>query len=72
MIRGLPLGPIASPGLKSIKAALYPADVNYLFFVSMNNGRHHFSLTGKEHLRAVKHFQINGYNKAFDAKEKSN
>lgn len=69
-IKGLPLGPIASPGFKSIKAALYPADVDYLFFVSMNNGRHHFSLTGKEHLKAVQHFQINGYNKAIDGKEK--
>ncbi|HEC97763.1 MAG TPA: endolytic transglycosylase MltG [Nitrospirae bacterium] len=53
VIRGLPPGPIASPGLKSIMAALYPADVPYLFFVSDNNGRHRFSTTEAEHRKAV-------------------
>ena len=53
IIRGLPPGPIASPGLKSIMAALYPADVPYLFFVSDNNGRHRFSTTEAEHRKAV-------------------
>lgn len=56
-ITGLPPGPIANPGLKSIKAALYPADVNYLFFVSKNDGTHHFSRTAKEHNEAVVKYQ---------------
>jgi UPF0755 protein len=54
VIKGLPPGPIASPGLKSILAALYPADVPYLYFVSSSNGRHHFSVTGAEHIKAVR------------------
>lgn len=53
VIKGLPPGPIASPGIKSIKAALFPADVAYLFFVSKNDGTHHFSKTGEEHVEAV-------------------
>lgn len=56
-IKGLPPGPIASPGIKSIKAALYPADANYLYFVSKNDGTHHFSHTGEEHLKAVMLYQ---------------
>ena len=55
---GLPPTPIASPGKDSIMAALYPADVDYLYFVSKNNGEHHFSSTLKEHLRAVRKFQL--------------
>jgi UPF0755 protein len=59
-IRGLPPGPIASPGLDSIRAALYPADVDYLYFVSKHNGRHHFSKTREEHLRAVRLYRKQG------------
>ncbi len=59
-IRGLPPGPIASPGLDSIRAALYPADVEYLYFVSKHNGRHHFSKTREEHLRAVRLYRRQG------------
>jgi len=59
-IKGLPPGPIASPGLASIKAALNPADVDYLFFVSKNDGTHFFSRTGKEHVKAVALYQQNG------------
>jgi len=40
---GLPPGPICSPGMDSIKAALYPADTNNLFFVSAGNGFHLFA-----------------------------
>ncbi len=54
VIKGLPPGPIASPGIKSINAALYPANVPYLYFVSQNNGTHHFSVTWEEHSAAVK------------------
>lgn len=54
---GFPPTPIASPGLDSIKAALYPADVNYLFFVSRNDGTHYFSSTLAEHNQAVNIYQ---------------
>ena len=47
---GLPIGPIASPGEKSIKSALYPADTNYLFFVLDSTGVHRFAETYDEHL----------------------
>lgn len=54
VIKGLPPGPIASPGLKSIMAALYPKNVPYLYFVSNNDGTHTFSVSLKDHSRAVK------------------
>ena len=50
---GLPPGPIASPGLPSIHAALYPADVPYLFFVAHPDGHHEFRTTFAEHGVAV-------------------
>lgn len=57
-IFGLPPGPICNPGLESIKAVLRPArGINYLYFVSMNNGAHKFSNTLKEHNRAVARYQ---------------
>ena len=57
MYAGLPPGPIANPGRDSIEAALYPADVDYFYFVSKNDGTHHFSRTFREHLNAVDHYQ---------------
>ncbi len=60
VIKGLPIGPIAFPGIKSIKAALYPADVDYMYFVSKNNGTHYFSKTNREHARAVRIYQLGG------------
>lgn len=57
VINGLPPGPIASPGVKSIIAALYPADVPYLYFVSNDDGSHHFSITAEEHRTAVKAYR---------------
>ncbi len=55
--KGLPPGPIASPGMESIVAALYPADVPYLYFVSKDDITHQFSTTAEEHLKAVKMYR---------------
>ncbi len=56
--RGLPPGPIASPGRDSLRAALLPADKDFLYFVSRNDGSHHFSRTLAEHNRAVRRYQL--------------
>jgi peptidoglycan lytic transglycosylase G len=58
VIKGLPPGPIASPGSAAIKAALYPADTHFLFFVSKKDKTHHFSTTIREHNRAVRKYQL--------------
>lgn len=50
--KGLPLGPICNPGLKSIKAVIYPARTNYYFFVAKQDGAHIFSKRWQEHQRA--------------------
>ena len=50
--RGLPPGPIANPGVASITAALYPAEVRYLYFVARGDGSHIFSNTLREHNNA--------------------
>lgn len=52
---GLPPGPIASPGLKSIEAALFPAETNYLFYVTKKDGSggHLFAETYQGHLRNI-------------------
>ena len=49
---GLPPGPIASPGAKSLEAALYPANVPYLYFVAHPDGHHEFRQTFSEHTEA--------------------
>lgn len=54
---GLPPTPICNPGKESIRAALYPASVPYLYFVSRNDGSHHFSSDLEEHQRAVAKYQ---------------
>jgi UPF0755 protein len=54
---GLPPGPIAAPGLASLEAALRPADVPYLYFVSRNDGTHVFATTLAEHNRNVLKWQ---------------
>jgi UPF0755 protein len=57
IISGLPKGPIANPGRKSLEAVLFPADVNYLYFVSKKDGTHYFSSTLEEHNWAVAKYQ---------------
>jgi UPF0755 protein len=54
---GLPPGPIASPGRASLLAALQPATGKELYFVSRNDGSHHFSQTLAEHQQAVNYYQ---------------
>ena len=58
IIKGLPPGPIANPGRAAIEAALYPAQTDYLFFVSKQDHTHHFSATIEEHRRAVRKYQL--------------
>lgn len=57
IIYGLPPGPIGNPGRESLKAAINPAKTDYLYFVSKNNGTHHFSETLSEHNHAVYKYQ---------------
>lgn len=55
---GLPPGPIASPGLESIQAALDPEESDFLYFVSRKDGSHQFSTNYKDHVRAVQKYQL--------------
>jgi UPF0755 protein len=55
--KGLPKGPICNPDKNSILAALYPASVDYLYFVSKNDGTHVFSKDMDEHSRFVAQYQ---------------
>lgn len=55
--RGLPPGPIANPGLPSLRAALSPAATDYYYYVSRNDGTHQFSKDYRSHLLAVSRFQ---------------
>ena len=55
--KGLPPGPINNPGIESIKAALYPAKTDYIYFVARGDGYHTFSRTKEEHNIAKKKFQ---------------
>lgn len=57
---GLPPTPICNPGRDSLWAALYPASSSYLYFVSRNDGSHHFSESYEDHQRAVQKYQKRG------------
>ena len=52
--RGLPPGPIANPGIDSIRAALRPEKTDYFYFVAIGEGKHHFSKTLSEHNRMIR------------------
>lgn len=56
--RGLPPGPIASPGAASLAAAANPAKVDYLYFVARPDGRHEFRQTLAQHYNAIR--QVRG------------
>lgn len=51
--KGLPPGPICNPGMASIIAALRPVPVDYMYFVAVGEGRHHFSKTLREHQNMI-------------------
>ena len=53
---GLPPGPISAPGLTALQAAFFPANTNYLYFrlEDVASGRHYFSRTHDEHIKAGK------------------
>lgn len=53
----LPPGPIASPGLASIHAALHPAETDALYFVVAGDGTHVFSKTFEEHEQAKQRYK---------------
>ncbi len=55
---GLPPGPIASPGLAAVAAALDPAPVKYLYFVAIDEHRHFFSYTIEQHNAAVARYRL--------------
>ena len=57
-IKGLPIGPIACPGASAIEAALYPADTEFIFFVSKRDTTHKFTTNLKDHNRAIRKYQL--------------
>nr|WP_321513918.1 endolytic transglycosylase MltG [uncultured Pseudodesulfovibrio sp.] len=58
VIRGLPPGPICSPGLDALMAAIHPEKHNFFYFVAKGDGSHYFSKTLSEHNKAVRDYQL--------------
>ena len=58
---GLPPGPIANPGLASLRAAAAPASTNFLYFVARHDGSHAFSSNIADHNRNVEKYQRQWY-----------
>jgi UPF0755 protein len=56
-VAGLPPGPISNPGKASLQAAIHPAQTDYLFFVSDNQGHHRFARTDSEHVANVQAYR---------------
>ena len=56
--RGLPIGPIASPGQFALHATANPAESKNLYFVARGDGTHEFTATLKDHNRAVRRYQL--------------
>ncbi len=63
VVKGLPPGPIANPGEKSLRAVFLPERSDYLYFVSRNDGSHKFSKSYEEHKKAVYEHQIKPFRK---------
>ena len=59
LYKGLPPGPICNPGMASILAALRPDSVDYMYFVAIGDGRHHFSKTLREHQNMINKIRRN-------------
>ncbi len=63
--RGLPPGPICSPGLDALQAAVNPEDHSYLYFVAKGDGSHYFSKSLREHNNAVHKYQLRRNRKTY-------
>ena len=68
---GLPPGPIASPGLAAIEAAVEPASVDYLYFVKKDEQRHRFSRTLREHNEAIAEYRASPTARAWRLRQRS-
>jgi UPF0755 protein len=66
---GLPPGPIAAPGRAALEATLKPADAQYLYFVSRNDGSHVFATTLDEHNANVREYQVLFFRRQREAKQ---
>ena len=66
---GLPPGPIANPSDNAIRAALFPKETTYLFFVGNGHGSHEFATTLSEHNENVRKYQLQPHAPKEPAKE---